>query len=198
MGRRTQDAVALTCHADHAADAGVGRRDGHLVLGGDEQPDGNADYHDQAAVHQQRGVVAEALVVCNALTDGVGDLGAREKGAQELEDDGEDASLLDGQRFGSDARRVGVRHIVRADAKGGREGDEAAEDDNPLVSVREAARIVSGQTRQVAHVGHRRAATGPGVSLAGVLLEVARHDGVCRGGGLQRLSSRMGGRRRNG
>mmetsp|Transcript_18708 Transcript_18708/g.60100 ORF Transcript_18708/g.60100 Transcript_18708/m.60100 type:complete len:632 (+) Transcript_18708:589-2484(+) len=123
-------------HADEAADAGVGGRDGHLELGGDEEP--NADRADDAevAVHQDRLVhvrLRVALVVGGALADGLGDRRAGEDGAGELEDDGEEAGLLDGERLGAHRGGVGVGDVVGSDAKGGEDGGDGAEDDDPLV-----------------------------------------------------------------
>lgn len=85
------------------------RRDGHLVLGREEQPNADANDHAQVAVHEQFGFPFEALVICDPLANGIGYATTSKERAEELEDHSEEACLLDGQRLGADISRIPAR-----------------------------------------------------------------------------------------
>eukprot|EP00967_Tisochrysis_lutea_P053251 scaffold66144_cov32-Tisochrysis_lutea.AAC.1 len=84
------------------------------------------------------------------------DVGAGEHRAEELEDDGKRAGLLDGESLRANRRSVRIGHVVGADAEGGKDGGNCAEDDDPRVpDGREAEEHGSGDDE----AAERRAST---------------------------------------
>jgi len=117
--------------------------DGHLEVAREQQPDADGADHTEIAIHEDGAVhvgLGVAARIRNAGTDGLGDAATSQHGAGELEDHGERASLLDGQRLGAHRGGVRVGDVVGADAEGGEDGGDRAEDDDPRVSGRSGAR----------------------------------------------------------
>mmetsp|Transcript_10274 Transcript_10274/g.30471 ORF Transcript_10274/g.30471 Transcript_10274/m.30471 type:complete len:450 (-) Transcript_10274:41-1390(-) len=120
-------------HANHATNSRVRGGHGELEVGGEEEPEAGAQAHGGHAPHERARLVDEAVLVGDALADGVGHMTAEEHRAGKLKDGRDHHGVADAQGLGAHGGGEGVRDVVGADAKRREEGEERGQDDHPLV-----------------------------------------------------------------
>lgn len=111
------DAIRSACHerhTNHTADARMRGGDGHLERGRNNEPDGHGEDDAEATVHEENGVIIEALLVRDIPLNRLHNVTSHKHGATEFEDCSEDDGVLDGERAGANGRGERVRDIVSA------------------------------------------------------------------------------------
>ena len=99
-------------HTDDATDAAVGGGDGETKVGGEDQPDADAEKDAEHAVHEHLGGVGEVVDIGDLLLDGFGDMTAHQESTKKLANTGDDEGVHELEGASSDGGSEGIGDII--------------------------------------------------------------------------------------
>ena len=115
--------------AQHGSDDAMRAGNGHIQICGQQVPRSAANQRSQITVHKHSFSSLIIVDVEHPFAYGVGNLIANQNSAQNFEDGGQNASLLQGQHTGTYTGSETVGNIIGSDTESQEKGNDKNEDE---------------------------------------------------------------------